>query len=67
MSTLVAGALWNREPRPRSTLRWLPKSQGVTGRYFVDRRQASAATMVDDQRLAAELWRVSAELSGLAA
>ncbi len=44
-----------------------PEVARVTGRYFVDRRQASAATMVDDQRLAAELWRVSAELSGLAA
>ena len=44
-----------------------PEVDGVTGRYFVNRRQAPAATAVDDERLAAELWRVSAELTGLAA
>ena len=67
MSTLAAGAPWNREPKPPSTLRWLPKVAEVTGRYFVNRRQAPASTVVDNQRLAAELWRVSAELTGLAA
>ncbi len=43
-----------------------PEVAGVSGRYFVNRRQAPASTAVDDQRLATELWRVSAELTGLA-
>ncbi len=44
-----------------------PEVAEVTGRYFVNRRPAPASTVVDDQRLAAELWRISAELTGLAA
>ena len=40
---------------------------GVTGRYFVNRRQTPASSMADDQHLAAELWRVSAKLVGLEA
>ena len=44
-----------------------PEVAEITGRYFVNRRPAPASTMVDDQRLAEELWRVSAELTGLAA
>ena len=44
-----------------------PEVAGVTGRYFVNRGQVPASTAADDQRLAAELWRVSTELTGLAA
>ena len=44
-----------------------PEVAEVTGRYFVNRRQAPASASADDQSLAAELWRVSAELTGLAA
>lgn len=43
-----------------------PEVAAVTGAYFVDRRQARAATAAGDRRLAAELWRVSASLTGLA-
>ncbi len=42
-----------------------PEVAEVTGRYFVNRQQSPAASAVDDQHLAAELWRVSAELTGL--
>lgn len=42
-----------------------PEVAGVTGRYFVNRQQSPAASSVDDRHLAAELWRVSAELTGL--
>ena len=44
-----------------------PELAGITGRYFVNRRPATPSPAVDDRRLAAELWRVSAELTGLAA
>ena len=37
----------------------------VTGRYFVDRQQTAAATTANDQHLAAYLWDVSSELTGL--
>lgn len=43
-----------------------PEVAAVTGAYFVDRRQARAAAAAGDRRLAAELWRVSASLTGLA-
>ena len=42
-----------------------PEVARVTGRYFVNRRQSPASSAVDDRHLAAELWRVSAELTGL--
>ena len=38
---------------------------GVTGAYFVNRRRSRASAAADDRRLAAELWRVSASLTGL--
>ena len=37
----------------------------VTGAYFVNRRRARASSASGDRRLAAELWRVSAALTGL--
>ena len=36
----------------------------VTGAYFVDRRRTRASSAAGDRRLARELWRVSAELTG---
>ncbi len=39
----------------------------VTGCYFVNRQQSPASSAVDDRHLAAELWRVSTELTGLTA
>ena len=38
---------------------------GVTGAYFVNRRRSRASAAVGDPRLAAELWRLSASLTGL--
>ena len=43
-----------------------PAVAGVTGAYFVDRRRARASSAAGNRRLARELWRVSAELTGLA-
>ena len=37
----------------------------ITGAYFVDERQTRASSASGDRRLAAELWRVSAALTGL--
>ena len=37
----------------------------VTGSYFVNRRQTRASSATGDPRLAADLWRVSAALTGL--
>ena len=43
-----------------------PEVAGVTGVYFVNQRQARASSTAGDRRLAAELWHVSASLTGLA-
>lgn len=43
-----------------------PELEGVSGAYFVDRRRARASAAAGDRRLAAELWRVSSALTGLA-
>lgn len=42
-----------------------PDVADVTGAYFVNRRQTRASSAAGDRRLAAELWRVSASLTGL--
>lgn len=38
---------------------------GISGRYFVDRREAPAAPAAQDSTTPARLWEVSAELAGL--
>ena len=43
-----------------------PAVATVTGAYFVERRRTRASSAAGDRRLARELWRVSAELTGLA-
>jgi retinol dehydrogenase-14 len=50
------------------TLVWLassPEVEGVTGRYFVKRKEAKSSARSHDKELAARLWKVSAELTGL--
>ncbi len=42
-----------------------PSVRGVTGRYFVNAREAAAAPIVDDAAVAERLWRLSAERVGL--
>ena len=42
-----------------------PEVADVTGAYFVNQRRTRASSAAGDRRLAAELWRVSAELMGL--
>lgn len=43
-----------------------PELEGVSGAYYVNRRPARASAAAGDRRLAAELWRVSSALTGLA-
>ena len=43
-----------------------PDLATVTGAYFVDKRRTRASPAAGDRRLAAELWDVSAALTGLA-
>ena len=42
-----------------------PEVADVTGAYFVNRRRSRASATAGNRRLAAELWRVSASLTGL--
>ena len=42
-----------------------PEVEGVTGRYFANRKPREANKLADDTDAAARLWRVSAELVGL--
>ena len=42
-----------------------PAVADVTGAYFVNRRPTRPSSAAGDRRLAAELWRVSASLTGL--
>jgi retinol dehydrogenase 12 len=43
----------------------VPALEGVTGRYFKDRREARPARAALDEQLAAQLWDLSAEMVGL--
>ena len=42
-----------------------PEVDGVTGRYFVNRRARDSSPASRDVALAARLWEVSAQLVGL--
>lgn len=42
-----------------------PQVAGVSGCYFVNRRQTRPASATGDMRLATDLWRVSSALTGL--
>ena len=53
-------------PAPRCTLRWRRKWAGISGCYFVNRRQTRPAAATGDTRLATDLWRISSALTGLA-
>ena len=43
-----------------------PELEGVTGRYFANRVPTRSSGRSNDQDAAARLWRVSAELVGIA-
>ena len=53
-------------PPPRSAWPPLPSSRGVTGRYFANRVPKRSSPRSHDEDVAARLWRVSAELVGIA-
>ena len=42
-----------------------PEVEGVSGKYFVNRRQTQSSAESYDQHLAQRLWQISAELTGL--
>lgn len=42
-----------------------PEVDGVSGRYFVDKRETRSSEETYDQTLAQRLWQVSAQLTGL--
>jgi NAD(P)-dependent dehydrogenase (short-subunit alcohol dehydrogenase family) len=44
-----------------------PDVEGVTGKYFVDRKEARTSDESHDRAVAARLWTVSEELTGLSA
>lgn len=51
-----------------STMVWLassPEVEGVNGKYFTKRMEAKSSPRSHDKELAARLWKVSAELTGL--
>jgi hypothetical protein len=41
--------------------------EGITGKYFVDRRPAMSSALSHDRELAGRLWQVSADLTGMPA
>lgn len=43
-----------------------PRVKGVTGKYFEDEREVPADHAADDEATAQRLWRVSAQMTGLA-
>ena len=44
-----------------------PELTGVTGKYFANSKQRSSSKLSYDEKLAQELWDVSARMTGLAA
>lgn len=60
--------LFSTPEQGADTLVWLasaPELQGVTGKYFVKRKEAKSSARSHDKELASRLWKVSAELSGM--
>jgi NAD(P)-dependent dehydrogenase (short-subunit alcohol dehydrogenase family) len=67
-------AMWLMRPlfstpeQGADTLVWLassPEVGGVNGKYFTKRKEAKSSARSHDKELAARLWKVSAELTGL--
>lgn len=42
-----------------------PQLEQISGKYFADCRQTSCSSLCDDEKLAARLWQVSEQLTGL--
>ncbi|HYH95123.1 SDR family oxidoreductase [Hyalangium sp.] len=60
--------LFSTPEQGADTLVWLassPEVEGVTGKYFVKRKEAKSSARSHDKELAARLWKVSADLCGL--
>jgi NAD(P)-dependent dehydrogenase (short-subunit alcohol dehydrogenase family) len=60
--------LFSTPEQGADTLVWLassPEAKGVNGKYFTKRKEAKSSARSHDKELAARLWKVSAELTGL--
>jgi hypothetical protein len=60
--------LFSTPEQGADTLVWLassPEVEGVTGKYFVKRKEAKSSARSHDKELAARLWKVSADLCSL--
>lgn len=66
----LARPFFSTPEKGADTLVWLassPEVEGVTGAYFMNRKPAKSSPRSHDKELAARLWKVSAELTGLPA
>ena len=68
------GTIWKWFPLLRSPrkgaetsvyLATSPEVEGVTGKYFVNKKESRSAPASRNLRLRRKLWKVSAELTGL--
>jgi retinol dehydrogenase-14 len=60
--------LFSTPEQGADTMVWLassPEVEGVNGKYFIKRKEAKSSARSHDKELAARLWKVSAELTGL--
>ncbi|MFQ5951502.1 MAG: SDR family NAD(P)-dependent oxidoreductase, partial [Candidatus Geothermarchaeales archaeon] len=70
----ILGALWRWFPLLRSAkkgaetaiyLATSPEVQGASGKYFMDKKEARSSPESYDVTLRKQLWKISAELTGL--
>ncbi|MCZ6479171.1 MAG: SDR family oxidoreductase [candidate division NC10 bacterium] len=65
--TKIIGASPERGARTPLYLATSPEVEGVSGKYFVDRKAVQSSNASYDTTTASRLWRVSAEVTGLPA
>ena len=65
--TKIVGASPERGAQTPLYLATSPEVEGVSGKYFVDRKAVQSSNASYDTTTASRLWRVSAELTGLPA
>lgn len=64
----LAGPLMRSPERGADTIVWMasaPELAGVTGKYFMDRKEKRSSRLSHDQATARRLWNASARLGGL--
>ena len=66
----IAGTFMKSAGRGARTQVYLassPEVEGVTGKYFIDSKEARSSDVSHDANLARRLWEVSAQMTGLPA